>query len=806
MAQPVWVLSVDLTTKTASFQTGMADAAKTARGAFSEISGGASHMAGETGGSMREAREGVRLLGEEFGIKLPRALSSFIAELGPMGAAMEAAFPFLAIAALAGILVEHLHAMHEAGEKLTDDQLGFGTAINNTFNALDAKLLQSQLKTDELRNDHMGALRLQLEQIDKTSLEQLVHSFDEVAKAADGVMKDLQGHWYEFGKGSDGADHALKSFKQDYDNLISQGKGDEASGLLKGTLDQALKVQAALKTYKENSGGLMSGPKEGADYGKALQAYQVLHAAKLSGTEKEAEAQNTLVEALQAQMAIEGKVAALKKNDQGNAKLQSGNEAAGQRAAAARQAAETQMRVNEQTITSEKATADSLLAIHHASIEERLASDYQFAQREREAQMAGNAAEIAALDKSGKDYTNQLKGLKDKQLEITSDFNAKVAALNAKASIEINGRDLQAMQEGEREKISATQEGSSARLAAIDAGIREEQAANIKDTGFIRDLMNQRVQTVAKMAEEEAKLKAEAAKEEASNSEKMGELQIAAEKSAQALADSSHRVSARERVAEETKTANEEYQLKMKALDKKISGLDKSGKDYNNKLKQLQDQEKQQTQQHENQLTEIKEKAEQERNQRILSAETSFQSSIASSLTKSLMGHQTWAKTLESTGNQVVSGMIENAIKSMLADDMTKEKDAAAAARKAYVIGTSMGGPAGIILGPVMAAAAFAGVMAFEDGGVVPGVGRGDVVPAMLTPGEGVVPKGVMEGLSNMARNGGFDQQRQSQTHVHIQPTYHVQTIDGDGMRDALEKHNDQLHAHFNRSLRKMNR
>ncbi len=533
MAQPVWVLSVDLTTKTASFQTGMADAAKTARGAFGEISGGAAHMAGETGGRMREAREGVRLLGEEFGVKLPRALSSFVAELGPIGGAMEAAFPFLAIAALAGILIEHLHAMHEAGEKLTDDQMSFGTAIQNTFNSLDAKLLSSQLKTDELRNNHIGALKIQLEQIDKTSLGELVHSFEEVAKSADSVMKDLQGHWYTFGQGSDGADHALKGFKQDYESLIAQGKGDEASGLLKGTLDQALKVQAALKTYKENSGGMgLSGPKEGADYGKALAAYQVLHAAKLSGTEKEAEAQAALVEALQSQMTIEGKVAELKKNDQSNAKIGAGNEAAGEHAAAARQLAETQMRVNEQSLSSEKSTADSLLTIHHASIEDRLASDFSFAEKERDVQVKGNEAEISALDKSGKDYSNQLKGLKDKQLEIASDYNMKVAALNAKATVEMATRDLANMQQGEREKISATQEGSAARLAAINAGIQEEQAQNIKDTGFIRDLMNQRVNTTRQMAEEEAKLKAEAAKEEASNAEKMGEIQLAAEKEA----------------------------------------------------------------------------------------------------------------------------------------------------------------------------------------------------------------------------------------------------------------------------------
>jgi hypothetical protein len=43
------------------------------------------------------------------------------------------------------------------------------------------------------------------------------------------------------------------------------------------------------------------------------------------------------------------------------------------------------------------------------------------------------------------------------------------------------------------------------------------------------------------------------------------------------------------------------------------------------------------------------------------------------------MGHQSWSKMVVSLGQQVFSGMIENAIKSMLADDRTKEKDTATA-------------------------------------------------------------------------------------------------------------------------------
>src|ERR1017187_5380461 len=145
MSQPVWVLSVGLQTKTATFTTGMADAAKTARGSFSDIKSGAQEMSQQTGYSMTEARHGVMLLGEEFGVHLPRALTSFITSIGPVGAAMEAAFPFLAVAVGATLLIEHLAKLRAAGLQLTEDQEKFGTAAQNAFNKLEDKIIQSKI-------------------------------------------------------------------------------------------------------------------------------------------------------------------------------------------------------------------------------------------------------------------------------------------------------------------------------------------------------------------------------------------------------------------------------------------------------------------------------------------------------------------------------------------------------------------------------------------------------------------------------------------------------------------------------------
>ena len=806
MAQPVWVLSVDLQTKTATFQTGLADAAKSARGAFQEIKSGAAEMGGETGYSMMEARHSVMLLGEEFGIHLPRAVAGFIASIGPLGAALEAAFPFLAIAAGATILIEHLNKMHEAGEKLTDDQVKFGTAVQVAFNSLDQKLIQSQIKADELKNDHLGALRLQLELIDKQSMGELVHQFGELAKAADVVMKDLEGSWYSFGRGSEGAKHALDGFKAEYESLLAQGKQGDASGLLKGTLDQAQKALDAMRQMqtagRSNPFAAFADP---AKFHEAADALERMHiAVNPEHLDKQIAAQENLVQVLNAQASSEQRIADIKNLDKGNAKTQVGNDEAGKRAAAERQAAESQMRMGEQTLAADKATAESRLSINRASLEERLSTDIEFAGRDRDIKLGANQAEISALDKSGKDYANQLKALQDKTLEINNEYATKVAELKAKEATEANSRDLRDLEQSEREKIEATRDGSAARLAAIDAAIKEERSMRLQDNGYFHDLLNQHAEFVTKAMEEEGKLKADAARQQADSDQKTGELQIASEKQLQALLDSSRRTTAQQRATEEAAAANAEYRIKMDALEKEISGLDKAGKDYTNKLQGLLDKERQLQLEHENAITSIKEKAEIERNQRVLAAESQFENSIASNLTRSIMGHQTWTKMMLSLGDEAVSGMIKNSLLILMQQDKERLGDAKTAAGNAYAAVSSIPivGPA---LAPVAAAGAFAAVMAFETGtDRVPGVGRGDIVPTMLEPGEGVVPGGVMDNLRAMSRNGGFDQR--PATHVHTHVTYHVQTIDGDGMQRALEKHNDQLARHVESAVRRMNK
>lgn len=724
MAQPVWTLSVDLQTKTAVFQSGMSDAAKAARGSFQEIKQGANEMGRETSGSMMEARHGVMLLGEEFGVHLPRALTSFIASIGPIGAAMEAAFPFLAIIVGATLLLEHLSKLKEAGAKLTESQINFGTATANVLNGLNDKLLQAGIRADELRGDHLAALNKELQRIDHQSMSELVQSFNAVAKASDATFAQLKTSWYQWSAGSAGAKAALDEFKAKYESLLAQGKNKEANDLLAGTRQSAEHVLALQKQIRDNQTQTGTQGTHGGDYNKFEQASIELKKKGIGYTDKEVEAQQTLVNVLAAQVAAQATVNQLKEADKGNARATTQNKVDTEGDSAARQQAQAQKQ---------------------------------------------------AADEASKLWEENYR------------------------------RAVSALQENERQKIDATKEGSEARLAAIDAAIKEEDGKGLQETGFYRGLLTTRVNLTRQMAEEQAKITAEAGKQEAEHTLKMGSLTVQAEKEAAALRMSAKRVTDQERMTSEIQLANQEYALQIAANGQEIAALDKGGKDYENKLKALQDKQTEMTRAHENLITQIKDTAEEDRNRRVLAASQRFNEDFSKGLANVALRHESMAKMVMSLGDQMVAGMIQNAIKSILVDDMTKEHDAAKAAREAYKTGWKFPYPSNIVMAPALGAMAFATTMAFASGGIVPGSGNGDTVPAMLTPGEAVLPKALTEGLSNAARNGNLSGGG-GEVHVHNHFSPQIHAVDSDGVDRLLKQHGDKFAAHAENHVRKMNR
>ena len=239
-------------------------------------------------------------------------------------------------------------------------------------------------------------------------------------------------------------------------------------------------------------------------------------------------------------------------------------------------------------------------------------------------------------------------------------------------------------------------------------------------------------------------------------------------------------------------------------MQEEAAVLDKGAKDYANKLRAIQDKEKQLIQQHENDVAAIRAKSQAKQSTDERTALASMENNFASAFMSVLAGHQSFAAMMGHASEQLVGNLVSAGIAMANHLDDDRLKQAESAARWGFNWGAKYGGPAAPVLAPAMAATFFAGVMAFEGGtDGVPGVGRGDVVPAMLTPGEGVVPGGVMDGLRKMAASGTMG--GGTTVNLHHRPTYNVQTIDGDGIRATLTKHSDEFARHVQGELRRLN-
>ena len=117
------------------------------------------------------------------------------------------------------------------------------------------------------------------------------------------------------------------------------------------------------------------------------------------------------------------------------------------------------------------------------------------------------------------------------------------------------------------------------------------------------------------------------------------------------------------------------------------------------------------------------------------------------------------------------------------------------AAGSAYnsVVGIPIVGP---VLAPIAAAVAFAAVMAFEQGGIVPG-GSG-ASAALLHPNEMVLPAPLSQGFQKMLGAGGGG--AGGNTHIHYSPTVH--SYGAGGMEDMLKSHAATIHQIVKRGQR----
>ena len=178
---------------------------------------------------MTEARHGVMLLGEEFGLHLPRGVTSFLASLGPVGAAMEMAFPFLAIAVGATFLIEKLMKMGEEASKSGQAWAAISDDITKWGEHSKEELIDVQIQLDKLNGDKLKELQDTLKKIDLTSLDHLKAEFDGVGKKAEEAFTKMRSNAFMtfIGMGNGVAD-VQEMFSSAMDKINADlAKGDQ---------------------------------------------------------------------------------------------------------------------------------------------------------------------------------------------------------------------------------------------------------------------------------------------------------------------------------------------------------------------------------------------------------------------------------------------------------------------------------------------------------------------------------------------------------------------------------------------------
>jgi len=231
---------------------------------------------------------------------------------------------------------------------------------------------------------------------------------------------------------------------------------------------------------------------------------------------------------------------------------------------------------------------------------------------------------------------------------------------------------------------------------------------------------------------------------------------------------------------------NRRYHEQVAAYEKERALLITTGQQRIADEQKIDHKEEEEKQKHENALNRITQQGEQKR--------ADLVKQFAS---MTLFENKSVAAAIEQIGKQMLQTMIDQTLQALMVkeDANAREKlgDAKTAAANTWnaVSAIPVVGP---FLAPPMAAAAFAGVMAFETGGEIPGSGP---VPIIGHGGETVVTKQLTDQVKNNTGSGG-------KHNITYSPTIHA--LDADGVKRTLDKHSALFTQHFTNTLRKMNR
>lgn len=705
--------------------------------------------------SMTDSRESVMLLGDELGIHMPRALSMFISKLGPVAGLMETAFPIIGIVAVIGIigkLIEQHHKLKDELEQTANAQMTFGTDAVKSLQSLDDKLLEAGIKTDELNHNHLGALHKQLELIDHASMRELDEEFGVLAKAADAAFATMKASWYQFGEGSEGAKHAMDEFKVKYDSLVAQGRGAEAHDLLAGTLKSAQAYLSLQDKLRASHGVLVE---EAVAYARA-------NGKAVDTTERTYQAQRQLVEVLNDQVTAEGKI-----NELRNAKV-------------------TEARTDE----AKKVTADN---------------DKLVESNKAVAESYGKLMELALA--YGKHLRELPKASADGTAQVEDIFKALADTQKKSAQERLQVATQGFANQAEVAKTAFEQE-KGAITNAVDTGLITRKVATQEEIALIQREFGVRMAALGQ--------------------------EVAAKRAAvQAEIDADNRAASQTLAVNGGDKSDPKYIAYLGDAAVKMAQLDALTTKYNADVRSLTTTEQTQVAGLNTQLgilgknwADYFQKMKSETSDLALTINTTLQGSItkftdgfANAISKSIVEGKSLGKEMRNVGKDILEGMISTLVRwveqwiishtimaavsaSSAAQQLATGKLTASVLAGANGVASFAAAPWPVDMGaPAFGASMAAAALAFADGGLVPGSGTGDTVPAMLSPGETVVSRALTEQVKNNTTNN-----RGGDTHNHISYSPQIHAVDAEGVDRLLTKHASTFQRHMVSTVRKMNK
>lgn len=705
---------------------------------------------------MYEARGSLMLVEESVGVRLPRHLNSLIATIPGVGEAFAVMLPLVGVVAAIAIITKLIEKHDEMKDKVAATRgayVSFAAGAADSLRDLQSELLQAGMKMDALTGDHADALKKELQLIDNQTLTKLISEFDKLADHADKVFADMraQESFFQIGSGAKEAQTALKEFKDSYDLAMSQGNTQGAAEALakfknqiNGAVIAANKAKEALHGANEAAAaaGQVQLSEDDSAATKELAAAWKINADLVAyyGKEKAVVANISATDKDVAN--LHGMSEELKGNlipffgEWMQQQVKSGTYTS---LAAKEYGERWEAALNKQSAEGAKA-AQKLKHVYDDLTEEQIKKQQEV---------------DAAAMKGQKDVAEQMRQVETTETEINLQ----------------NFKDMLAQMKTEQERFQADAEKNNTSLSGI--GLDVAKVAEAKQQIALLG------QEMARLGDEEKQLEADRALVNPSD-----------------IANVNKYTEAINQLKEKMGQLNLE-QAKAQA---EVVKLGTSWGDYFARMK--------------GETVDLATTMRTNLQQSL----TQFTTSFSNAMSKSIIEGKNFGQAMRQVAAQfletMLSALIQWLTKWILTHTIasafatTSAATSAAAQKAAAVSLAGANGVASYALAPWpidLGAPAFGASMAaaatgFAEGGLVPGSGSGDTVPAFLTPGETVVTKALTDRVSRSEGQGGSS--GDTHIHNHISAT----AMDAEGVDRVLTKHMTTLQRHVTAQIRRRNK